>query len=230
MRNPLGVSQRKLVATVGSFLLGAAALAGSASAQSGPTEVVGIPPETTPIHQGGGGKGGHNKGGHNKGAQGNAPVVINWQFKKHAGFANLTVNPDGSFDFSGKYTAPQGSKSQSELDKGEHITYDVNVMLALKSPTGAMLLFHWVGPANGTEWSKTGHNAFLKGEFDTLASKHEWAGTLRLTLTPKGKRNFHQYCKWLANSFGQGWIDPKTGKAYWGWSPDDAAEYISECE
>src|SRR5580658_3239262 len=54
------------------------------------------------------------------------PIAINWTFHKGAGSANLTVNSDGTYLFSGQYTGHKPNK-------------DFDIALALKASTGALL-------------------------------------------------------------------------------------------
>src|ERR1039458_2684480 len=72
------------------------------------------------------------------------PIVINWRLHKLDGNVNVTINPDGSSDFSG------GFKDKKPGD-------DWDVSIAVKSTTGAVIVYHYEGnAANGIQFSKTG--------------------------------------------------------------------------
>jgi hypothetical protein len=108
------------------------------------------------------------------------PIVINWKLKKLDGNVNLTINPDGSSDFSG------GFKDKKPYD-------DWDITIAVKSSTGAIAVYHWEGDAgNGVQFSKTGSSAFMKDDFSEFASKHTWSGVYGFHLTKEGKRKHYE--------------------------------------
>jgi hypothetical protein len=104
------------------------------------------------------------------------PIVVNWAFKKGAGATNLTVNPDGSYVFSGQYSGKKPNK-------------DFDIALALKASTGAILLFHYVGDAaNGAQWSNQGQSGILKDDFALFAGKIDWTAEYHFSESSAGKR------------------------------------------
>jgi hypothetical protein len=108
------------------------------------------------------------------------PIVINWKLKKLDGNVNVTMNPDGSSDFSG------GFKDKKPGD-------DWDISIAVKSTTGAIIVYHWEGDAaNGVQFSKTGTSAFLKDDFSSFASKHAWSGVYRFHLSAAGRRKHYE--------------------------------------
>jgi hypothetical protein len=197
-----------------------ALLASSASAKTPPpaalssavqiSPAVGVPVETTPVH-------------HVEAREG--PIVVNYHFKRAPGFANLIVDSDGSYLFSGNY------KGSPPFAPRPSVTYDFSVMLALKSRLGGMILFQYTGLDNGNvQWSKQGKSTVLKDQFKTFEGKHDWAGSYRVSLTPSGKRSLSAYCAWLVGTFGKEWLNSK-GQIMLGWSPTDYAEWKGDnCE
>jgi hypothetical protein len=104
------------------------------------------------------------------------PISINWKLHKLNGSVNITMNPDGSSDFSGSFK-----------DKKPGDDWDISV--AVKSTTGAIIVYHWEGDAaNGVEFSKTGSSAFLADDFSSFASKHTWSGVYTFHLNSAGRR------------------------------------------
>jgi hypothetical protein len=102
------------------------------------------------------------------------PIVVNWHFKNN-GLANLTVNSDGSYLFSGHFDKKESGK-------------DFDIALALKSSTGGVILFHYVGDAdNGVQWSEQGQETILKDDFQTFAGKHDYYGEYSLPLSSEGR-------------------------------------------
>jgi hypothetical protein len=64
---------------------------------------------------------------------------------------------------------------------------DLVIVMALKSSTGAIILFHFSGnDTHGVEWSKQGHSQILKDDFATFASKVKWDGEFRFPLDKEG--------------------------------------------
>jgi hypothetical protein len=104
------------------------------------------------------------------------PIVVNWAFKKGAGSTNLTVNPDGTYVFSGQYSGKKPNK-------------DFDIALALKASTGAILLFHYMGDAaNGAQWSDQGQSEILKDDFALFAGKTDWTAEYHFSESSAGKR------------------------------------------
>jgi hypothetical protein len=108
------------------------------------------------------------------------PIVINWKLHKLDGNVNITINPDGSSDFSG------GFKDKKPGD-------DWDISIAVKSSTGATIVYHYEGDAaNGIQFSKTGSSAFLKDDFSNFASKHTWSGSYKFHLNAAGRRKHYE--------------------------------------
>jgi hypothetical protein len=104
------------------------------------------------------------------------PIVVNWAFKKGSGAANLTVNPDGTYVFSGQYSGKKPNK-------------DFDISLQLKASTGAFLLFHYVGDAsNGVQWSNQGQSEILKDDFSLFSGKRDWNAEYHFGETAAGRR------------------------------------------
>jgi hypothetical protein len=110
-------------------------------------------------------------------AKSNGPIVVNWHFKKDPGSANLIVNPDGTYLFSGNYKQRVPSK-------------DLEVVILLKSTLGGLIVFRYVGNvSNGAvQWSKQGQSAILKENFKTFAGPHDWSGSYRFWLTASARK------------------------------------------
>jgi hypothetical protein len=108
------------------------------------------------------------------------PITINWKMHKLNGSVNITMNPDGSSDFSG------GFKDKKPGD-------DWDISIAVKSNTGAIIVYHYEGDAaNGVEFSKTGSSAFLADDFSSFASKHTWSGVYTFHLNAAGRRKHYE--------------------------------------
>jgi len=104
------------------------------------------------------------------------PIVVSWTFKKGSGNANLTINPDGTYLFSGQYSGKRTNK-------------DFDIALALKASTGGIMLFHYVGDStNGVQWSKQGQSSILKDDFSMFASKVSWTAEYHFSETAEGKK------------------------------------------
>ena len=102
------------------------------------------------------------------------PIVVNWSMKRVDGSANLTVNPDGTYLFSG-----------TVKDKKKNRDFDISMVL--KSSLGGVIVFHFSGnDSEGVQWSKQGKSPILKENFKTFAGKIDWAGEWRTPLTSKG--------------------------------------------
>jgi hypothetical protein len=125
------------------------------------------------------------------GAPSNGPIVVNWHFKKDPGSANLIVNPDGTYLFSGNYQRVPSK--------------DLEVVIVLKSTLGGHIGFSYVGNvSNGAiQWSKQGQSVILKENFHTFAGKHDWTGYYRLWLTASARKAQHdenvESCKKFEN-------------------------------
>ena len=142
---------------------GAAGTAAAGTAAAGtPAPTEGTPAETAPP------------------APPTKPIVHNWKLKKLDGNVNLTINPDGSYDFSG------GFKDKKPGD-------DWDISMAVKSSTGAIIVFHWEGDAaNGVQFSKTGHSAFIADDYTSFTSKHTWTGKYAFHLSAAGRRKHYE--------------------------------------
>jgi hypothetical protein len=104
------------------------------------------------------------------------PIVVNWSFKKGSGATNLTVNPDGTYVFSGQYSGKKPNK-------------DFDISMALKASTGAILLFHHMGDAaNGVQWSEQGQSDILKDDYALFAGKRDWNAEYHFSESSAGKR------------------------------------------
>ena len=110
---------------------------------------------------------------------GQQSIVFNWNpivFQGDVpvgGWANLTVDPGGSYNFSGHFH-----------DSGA-VNFNVSTIFAIKSSRGAVFTFSISGKVNGTEgvitggsrdfdWDNSGTNDALKANWDDLAGG--WAG------------------------------------------------------
>lgn len=107
----------------------------------------------------------------------NGPIVVNWKFRNKTGFANLTVNADGTYLYSGNYkrTVP---------------TKDIDVVIALKSNLGGLILFNYVGNVSngGVQWNKEGKSDILRDNFKTFVGKHDWSGSYRFLLDAEARK------------------------------------------
>ena len=108
------------------------------------------------------------------------PISHNYKLKKIDGTLNILVNPDGTWNFSG--SSPKNLKGK-----------DFDVTLALKSSTGAVILFHYVGDAsNGIQFSKQGKNQILKDNFASFASSHQSTWEYRIYESAAGRRQLYE--------------------------------------
>jgi hypothetical protein len=117
------------------------------------------------------------------------PIVINWKIKVGTKKAkvidgvkyepvdkpadvNLTVNEDGSWNFSGNFP-----------EKPDH---DIDVVMGLRSSEGSIVLFRYSGPmAHGVDFNKTGVSQTIKDNFK--AFRHEsWTANYRMPETSEG--------------------------------------------
>jgi hypothetical protein len=108
------------------------------------------------------------------------PISHSWHMKKVNGTANIVVNPDGSYIFSGQVNDKKPNR-------------DFDITLALKSNLGAVVLFEYAGnDANGAQWSKQGQSDALKEDFSTFAGKHETAWAYTLPLSSEGRAQLYE--------------------------------------
>ena len=134
------------------------------------------------------------------------PLVVNWHFKNEPGSANLVVNPDGTYLFSGN-------------DKHK-VLGNFDILLGLKSSLGVVYLFHYEGDASkGVQWNKHGTSAVLKDDFKTF-TKHDWYGSYRFHLTAEGRKELEQQqreCALQAKKWGlpDSWTGGQTGHCNW---------------
>jgi|GEM_PF-1908172 len=119
----------------------------------------------------------------------NGPIVVNWKIKPRAlppkvidgvkyepvdkdSDINLTVNPDGSWNFSGSFPA-----------KPDH---DIDVVMGLKSSEGSIVLFRYAGNMqNGVNFNKTGVSQTLKDNFKAFQSE-SWYANYRMPESAEG--------------------------------------------
>jgi hypothetical protein len=115
-----------------------------------------------------------------KAAASTGPIVHNWHFKNDAGSANLTVNPDGEYLFSGDY-------------RKKNPGHDLDIVLGLKSSSGGVVLFQFAGDAsNGATWSKQGKSDILKDDFTAFAGPHDWYVQYQLPLSAEGRAKLYE--------------------------------------
>ena len=113
-------------------------------------------------------------------APSSGPIVVSWHFKKAAGLVNLTVNPDGTYLFSGNNKDKKPGK-------------DFDIALGLKSKAGGVILFHFAGDAaDGVQWSKQGKSDILKENFSTFAGKHDYDVEYHFALTSEGRAKLYE--------------------------------------
>jgi hypothetical protein len=103
------------------------------------------------------------------------PISHNYKLPKINGTLNITINSDGTWDFSGTGKA------------FPHKDYDVS--LALRNPMGEMILFQYIGDAtNGIQFSKQGQTEILKDNFASFAKGHSAAWAFRFSEDKEGRR------------------------------------------
>jgi hypothetical protein len=108
------------------------------------------------------------------------PIVVKWELKKLKGEANLVVNPDGSYVFSGEVKDKKKNK-------------DLVIVVALKSSLGAVIVFHFEGDTtHGVTWSHQGQSKILKDDFKTFSGKISWVGEWRLPLDKEGMAKLYE--------------------------------------
>ncbi len=102
------------------------------------------------------------------------PISHNFHLNKINGTLNVTVNSDGTWDFSGTGKALP------------HKEYDVSV--ALKNKAGEMILFQYIGDAtHGIQFSKQGQDTILKDNFASFAAGHKFACSYRFSEDKEGR-------------------------------------------
>jgi hypothetical protein len=101
------------------------------------------------------------------------PIVAKWTLKKLKGSANIEVNKDGTFLFSGQVN----DKKPNE---------DFEISMALRNSNGGIYVFHWAGSADGAMFSKQGQSDFLKDDFKSFAGDVQWVGEWRTHLSKEG--------------------------------------------
>ena len=102
------------------------------------------------------------------------PISHNYDLQKIHGTLNITINSDGTWNFSGTGKA------------FPHKDYDVT--LALRNPMGEMVLFQYVGDAsNGIQFSKQGQSMILKDNFASFAKGHSSSWAYRFSLDKEGR-------------------------------------------
>lgn len=107
-------------------------------------------------------------------------IIVKWPMKNLDGSANLVINPDGSYVFSGNVKDPKPNR-------------DFDITIGLKSSLGAVILFHFSGDdTNGVQWSKQGKSAILKDNYQTFAGRVDWSGEWRLPLSAKGVAKLYE--------------------------------------
>jgi len=107
------------------------------------------------------------------------PITVQWNMRKVNGSASLTINPDGSYLFSGQVQ-----------DRKPNRDYDISI--ALKSKVG-ILLFHYVGnDANGVQWSEQGQSDVLKEDFAAFAAGHRVAWSYDFPLSSEGRERLYK--------------------------------------
>ncbi len=109
------------------------------------------------------------------------PIVINWRLHKLDGNVNITINPDGSSDFSGGFK-----------DKKPGDDWDISIAVKSCNRGGRLCITTKVMPGNGIQFSKTGSSAFLKDDFSSFASKHTWSGVYRFHLNAAGRKKHYE--------------------------------------
>lgn len=104
------------------------------------------------------------------------PLVFNWTFGNGAGHANVTCTSDGACLFSGHYDNHRPGK-------------DIDIAMAVKSSSGATLVFHFVGDVgNGASWTKNEQTGVLKDDWTSFSKDRRWTGSVHFYETAAGRR------------------------------------------
>jgi hypothetical protein len=127
------------------------------------------------------------------------PIVENYKIVEHVilkdgkkgeyimGTANVTVNPNGSWNFSGQMNPYPGEtvrgltpeRPTQEICMVEGPDVELNILFALKSSEGIVIAFKHAA-ALGKEnpqsysWETQGNNNTIKENFKAFAKKHDW--------------------------------------------------------
>jgi hypothetical protein len=110
---------------------------------------------------------------------GPGPIVENWRFDHAAGSANVTIDPNGDWIFSGSLDANQPGK-------------DLTIGYGLKSSTGAVYYFNYsADAAHGVQFTKTGQSQILAEDFATFGS-HGSVWEYKLTETAAGEATLYK--------------------------------------
>ncbi len=129
-----------------------------------------------------------NSGKHHEGAKPEGPIVDKWTIAEHYkstdgkkeevkfGTANLTINPDGSWNFSGEMN--------HELSGCEF-----NAVMAVKSSEGTVIAFkhsaaQLTDKPQSYSWEKQGNNRTLKDNYKAFAKEHDWYGLVQHCVWP----------------------------------------------
>jgi hypothetical protein len=107
------------------------------------------------------------------------PITVQWTFKDGKGDANLLLNPDGSYIFSGTYHPHKQYK-------------DFDISFALKASTGAIFIWRFSGDAsNGVRWSKQGKHSILAEDMALFTTHIRWHSSYHFSESRAGRR--HEY-------------------------------------
>ncbi len=102
------------------------------------------------------------------------PISHNYKLSKINGTLNITINSDGTWDFSGT--------GKAFLHK------DYDVSLALKNKKGEMVLFQYIGDAShGIQFSKQGQTTVLKDNFASFAKGYSSSWSYRFSEDKEGR-------------------------------------------
>ena len=97
---------------------------------------------------------------------------VEYESKERKGEVNLTVNSDGSWNFSGTFPAIPD--------------HDVDIVMGIKSKQGSIVLFRFAGGIdNGAQFNKTGTSQTLKDNFQAFED-HKWYANYRTPLSKEG--------------------------------------------
>ncbi len=111
------------------------------------------------------------------------PVVDNWKINYHYlgtdgkehdidyGTANVTLNADGSWNFSGQM-------NEDHVGSG----CEFNIVFGVKSSEGTVIAFKHAAvlemeKPQSYSWEKQGNNRTIRDNFKSFAKKHDWYGT-----------------------------------------------------
>jgi hypothetical protein len=102
------------------------------------------------------------------------PISHNYKLPKIDGTLNITINSDGTWDFSGT--------GKAFLHK------DYDVSLALRNKQGEMVIFQYIGDAShGIQFSKQGQTTVLKDNFASFAKGHSSSWSYRFSEDKEGR-------------------------------------------